>query len=68
MKRVSPTRELIRFLVIVNGSLEETKYLILLAHDLKYISSLEFNKLEESMNLIGRMLFKLRQSLGKKIY
>lgn len=51
------------FLNIAEGSLEETKYYILLSFDLKYIDQNTFNKLLPLYDEIGRMLFGLRKSL-----
>lgn len=45
------------FLNIADGSLEETKYHILLAKDLGYIKKEDFNKLNDMCDEIGRMLF-----------
>jgi four helix bundle protein len=52
------------FLNIADASLEETKYHIILAHDLHYISERDFNALEESCNEVGRMLCGLQKSIN----
>ncbi|MCD6422533.1 MAG: four helix bundle protein [Elusimicrobia bacterium] len=51
------------FLNIAESSLEETKYHLLLAHDLKYISNTVYNKLLELCDEIGKMLNGLQSSL-----
>ena len=51
------------FLNIAESSLEETKYHLLLAHDLKYISNTVYNKLLELCDEIGKMLNGLQRSL-----
>lgn len=56
-------KEYIHFLVIARGSLEETKYLVILCSDLGYISSEQANMVETDMNKIGKMLNGLIRSL-----
>lgn len=56
-------KEYIRFLLIARGSLEETKYQLLLAKDLKYIDEVVY---KEVLNLVmetGRLLAGLIKSL-----
>ena len=53
-----------RFLEIADGSLEETKYHLILAKDLRYISENEFELLFEKANTVGRMLNGLKNSLN----
>jgi four helix bundle protein len=45
-----------RFLMIARGSLEEVKYQILLAKDLKYIDELVYKEIYRSMDEVGRLL------------
>jgi len=52
-------------LIIARGSLEETKYLILLSKDLYYVSIAKFTELEDQLNLIGRKLNALISALRK---
>jgi len=57
-------KEYKRFLLVARGSLEETKYQLLLAKDLKYIDE---QKYEEILNLskdVGRLLAGLIKTLG----
>jgi len=44
-------------LSIAQGSLEETKYFIILAHDLGYIHESEFNELSERCEELGKMIY-----------
>ncbi len=55
-----------RFLLMARGSLEEVKYQILLAKDLKYIDDTKykeiFNKTDEAGRLLGGLIKKLDSS------
>ncbi|HOX29982.1 MAG TPA: four helix bundle protein [Candidatus Paceibacterota bacterium] len=44
------------FYVIANGSLEEVKYQLLLAKDLRYINDLNYEELVKQMDEVGKML------------
>lgn len=44
------------FYVIANGSLEEVKYQLLLAKDLRYINDLSYEELVVQMDEVGKML------------
>lgn len=52
----SHKKEFLQFLYIVNGSLEETKYHILLAKDLNYIFGEEYQVLHAQAELVGKLL------------
>ncbi|MDE0425727.1 MAG: four helix bundle protein [Candidatus Poribacteria bacterium] len=52
-----------RFLQIAMGSASETEYLILLARDLKYIHTNQYNELMDPVNHIKRMLINLQKSV-----
>lgn len=52
----SHKKELIQFLYLAKGSLEEVKYYLILAKDLNYISSDEYNILQEKAEIVGKML------------
>jgi len=56
-------KEYLRFLITSKGSLEETKYHLLLARDLGYLKPAEFEDLSEQANEVGRMLSGLIKSL-----
>ncbi len=49
-------KELIQFLHLSKGSLEEVKYYFILARDLKYISGEDYDMLQEKAETIGKML------------
>ncbi len=49
-------KELAQFLVIASGSASELGYQLLLARDLEYISSFEYNPLEAQITEIQKML------------
>ena len=57
------TKEFLRFLEIADGSLEETKYHLILSRDLGYIDLESYGNLENLCNEIGRMLNALIRSL-----
>lgn len=52
----SHKKELIQFLYLAKGSLEEVKYYLILTKDLNYISSDEYNILQEKAEIVGKML------------
>ena len=51
------------FLSISEGSLEETKYHLLLSHDLKYLKSEEYKRLSDLTEEVGRMLAGFQKTL-----
>ena len=53
-----------RFINIAEGSLEETKYHIILSYDLGYLSKEEYNKLFRLCEEIGKMLNSLYKKLN----
>ena len=57
------TKDYLRYLDIAQGSLEETKYHLILSKDLSYINNEQFIKLTEMIKEIGKMLNGLIQSL-----
>lgn len=50
------TKQYINFLNISNGSLSETTYFLILAHDLGYIDSNKYKVLEQQCDEIGKMI------------
>jgi four helix bundle protein len=58
-------KDYIHFLIIARGSLEEAKYLVFLCTDLGYITAIQYNKAENDMNSVGRMLNGLINSLRR---
>jgi len=61
------SKDYIHFLIISRGSLSEVKYLILLSKDLKYITEIEYQELNNELSEIGKMLNGLIYSLRKTI-
>lgn len=59
------TKDFIRFLEIARGSLEETKYHLLLSRDLQYCTNDEFKKLFDLSDDIGKMLYGMISKLRK---
>jgi len=49
-------KEFIQFLYLAKGSLEETKYHLLLAKDLGYLAEDLYDELQDECNKIGKML------------
>jgi four helix bundle protein len=61
------TKEYLRYLSIAHGSLQETRYFLLLAKDLRCCSSERQQELEMLVNRIGAMLAGLERSLKAKV-
>jgi hypothetical protein len=55
--------ELRRFLYIAMGSASELDYHLLLAHDLNYLDAANYQRLNDELNIIRRMLNALIQKL-----
>ncbi len=49
-------KEFINFLLIATGSLEETKYFLLLSRDLGYISEIEYTNSHKQTENVGKQL------------
>lgn len=56
-------KEFLQFLRIAYGSLEETKYFLLLSKDLGYVTNVEYEEIQEQTELIGRLLMGLINSI-----
>ena len=56
-----------RFLLIARGSLEETKYQLLLAKDLKYISESGYKEVLIQAEEVGRLLNGLLVRIGRQL-
>jgi len=63
----SSQKEFLRFLDIARGSVEETKYHLLLAKDLSYIPENDYNKFAETYGTVGKMLNGLINKINKEI-
>lgn len=59
-------KEQSRFLNLSDSSLEETKYHIILAHDLGYLKKIDFERLNNSCDEIGRMLWGLNRKINER--
>ena len=59
-------KEYVQFLYTARGSVEETKYHLILSKDLDYLPSDDFNGLMEGYNEVGRMLNGLINSLKER--
>lgn len=60
------TKELLNFLAISSGSLEETRYLLLLSADLGYIAGPDFPRLNGVCDSVAQMLNALGRSLRSR--
>ncbi|HVS74104.1 MAG TPA: four helix bundle protein [Candidatus Acidoferrales bacterium] len=60
------TRELLQFLGIANGSLEELRYFLLLSRDLRFLEFMEYEKLEKEIKSVAEMLAALVRSLERR--
>jgi four helix bundle protein len=58
-------KELLRYSNIADGSLQETKYFLLLARDLKYVSEDEYGQMHQQASRIESLLGGLQRSLRK---
>jgi len=59
-------KEYVQFLYNARGSLEETKYHLILSKDLGYLPSDDFGRLIEGYNEVGKMLNGLINSLKER--
>ena len=59
-------KEYLQFLYIARGSLQEVDFLVLLSKDLNYIKKGEFLGLKSKIDLIGKLLSGLINSIKKK--
>jgi len=50
------SKEMIEFLYFAKGSLEETKYHLLLAKDLGYVNESDYNLIHDKANSVGKQL------------
>ena len=60
-------KDFLRFLIIARGSLEETKYHLLLAKDLGYLPEANYNKLLDKYDSVGRMMNGLIGKVRKEV-
>jgi four helix bundle protein len=61
------TKDFIRYLEIASGSLEETRYHLILARDLGYMKPAEFASMTSRCNETGKLLGALIRSLRGRV-
>src|ERR1700688_1991001 len=57
------TKELLQFLANANGSLEETRYFLLLSRDLGYLKDQDFHEMDTHCSSVAQMIAALGRSL-----
>jgi four helix bundle protein len=61
------TKELLQFLATANGSLEETRYFLILGRDLGYLAKERFDELDKSCTSVAQMIAALGRSLKERV-
>jgi four helix bundle protein len=61
------TNELLRYLQISRGELEETRYFLILSRDLGHISADEFEKMNGRCDSVGQLINALGRSLKERL-
>jgi four helix bundle protein len=61
------TKELLQFLANANGSLEETRYFLLLSRDLGYLAKERYVEIEKDCSAIAQMIAALGRSLKSRL-
>ena len=61
------TKELLHFLANANGSLEETRYFLLLGRDLGYLAMERYVELEKDCTSVAQMIAALSRSLKSRL-
>jgi four helix bundle protein len=60
------TKELLQFLVTANGSLEETRYFLILSSDLGYLPREKFDELDKGCTSVAQMIAAMSRSLKER--
>ncbi len=60
------TKDFLHFLTIANGSLEETRYFLILSNGLQYLPEDDFKRLERKFDSVAQMLGALSRSLRNR--
>ena len=60
------TKELLQSVAISNGSLEESRYFLILSRDLGYMTADDYKKLDQQCTSIAQMLAALARSLKNR--
>ena len=61
------TKELLQFLTNANGSLEETRYFLILSRDLGYLPKEPYEELDRECNSVAQMMSALGRSLKSRL-
>lgn len=61
------TKELLQFLANANGSLEETRYFLILGRDLGYMANTDFDNMEKRCSSVAQMIAALARSLRARL-
>jgi four helix bundle protein len=61
------TKELLQFLANANGSLEETRYFVILSRDLGYLKEQDFVEMQKHCSSVAQMIAALGRSLKSRI-
>ena len=61
------TKELLQFLVQANGSLEETRYFLILSLDLGYLKKQDFEEMQKQCSSVAQMIAALGRSLRPRL-
>ena len=61
------TKELLQFLAIANGSLEQLRYFLSLSCDLRYLALAELEKLEMDLRAVAQIISALAESLRLRL-
>lgn len=59
-------KEFLNFLYIARGSLEETKYFLLLSKDLGYLNEIDYDEIHQVAEMVGKQLNGLIKYAEKK--
>jgi four helix bundle protein len=62
------TKELLRCLQISRGELEETRYFLMLSHDLGHISAAELENMHGRCDSVGQLINALGRSLKERLH
>ncbi|MFQ5664029.1 MAG: four helix bundle protein [Terriglobia bacterium] len=60
------TKELLQSIAVSNGSLEETRYFLILSNELHYLKLDHYNRLDHQCNRVAQMLSALARSLKNR--
>lgn len=60
-------KDFLKFLIIARGSVEETKYHLLLAKDLHYLSKEVYARLNGGYDLVGKLINGLIRKVKKEV-